>query len=116
MIDFGHDYKPVIKITKENSEDVRDRLLNAFFEELGYETSCLFIANQTPFDSSINTYTIATMPYDKRFRQFGEEMLNAVGDDGQARAKIQEFFQWFGHRIGYESYPIPVEDINPPLE
>lgn len=100
MIDFGHDYKPVIKITRESSDDVRDRLISAFLDELGTETSCLFIANHTPANNTNKQYAITTMPPEKRFQQFGEEILSAVNDGGANAKKVMDFFAWFEQEAG----------------
>lgn len=97
-IDYGIDYKPVIRIQKESSEDVRDKLLASFFQEWGYDTNLLFMANHSAPGGDV-IYTIAPMPPEKVIAVMGEEILRAVPATEENFKKVSEFFAWVNKSI-----------------
>jgi hypothetical protein len=79
-IDFENGNEPVIQIISRNTDDIRDKLIRAFFERLsGYSSWCKIYCHSTvghdePEDRRFQRWKISPIQPSK-FKEEGEAML-----------------------------------------
>jgi hypothetical protein len=110
LIDADEDFKPVIRVVmpKVDSDDLRDKTVKRFFEELGYDSSFVGVINERGGDGTERVLIPMTLLH--AFEWFERAALERCKDDNSFIEVSNAFGKILWDCFGISRTPASVEE------